>query len=189
MWNLISLATTAAFSCLVLALPATQSPAYSYVDFLDLEQYDGFWYEVYEDLFDETFQKGGRCVTASYTLFENGTVGVLNEEILPNGTATSITGSAYYENNNTGGELTVDLDGTPAPAPYWVIELGPVVDDEYDYAIVSDNLRVSLFVLARDVKRFFELYDEDVLDSIEDFGFTRKYNMPILVNQTSCEYR
>ena len=34
----------------------TQS--YSYVKELDLEKYQGAWYEVYDDLFDETFQKG-----------------------------------------------------------------------------------------------------------------------------------
>ena len=58
----------------------------------------------------------------------------------------SITGKAYYDEGNSGGELTVDL--TPSPAPYWVVELGPVVDDLYDYAIVSDNNQISLFVLA-----------------------------------------
>jgi apolipoprotein D and lipocalin family protein len=163
--------------------------SYTYVPELNLEQYDGFWYEVYEDLFDQTFQKGGKCVTAEYTLFENGTVGVLNKEILLNGSESNISGTAYYDDGNSGGELTVSLEGTPAPAPYWIIELGPVVNDEYDYAIISDNLRVSLFVLARDVDRFFELYDKDVLDSVDAMGFTRKYNSPVLVNQTHCEYR
>ena len=110
-------------------------------------------------------------------------------EILPDGTESSITGSAYYEDDNEGGDLTVELDGTPAPAPYWVVELGPIVDGSYDYAIVSDNLQVSLFVLARDVDRFFELYQDDVLDSVQEMGFTRKYNMPVIVNQTYCEYR
>ena len=33
----------------------TQS--YNYVKELDLEKYQGTWYEVYDDLFDETFQK------------------------------------------------------------------------------------------------------------------------------------
>lgn len=168
---------------------AQKNDGYTYVSELNLTQYDGVWFEVYEDLFDETFQKGGRCVTAEYALLENGTVGVLNTEILPNGTESSITGSAYYKEGNEGGELTVDLVGTPAPAPYWVIELGPIVDDNYDYAIVSDNLRISLFVLARDVDRFFDRYKDNVLNSVENMGFSRKYNMPILVNQSSCEYR
>ena len=74
--------------------------SYTYVSDLNLDFYDGLWYEVYEDLFDETFQKGGKCVTAEYTLFENGTVGVLNKEIYLNGTEGSIQGTAYYDEGN-----------------------------------------------------------------------------------------
>ena len=70
-----------------------------------------------------------------------------------------------------------------------MIELGPIVEDNYDYAIVSDNLKISLFVLVRVVDRFFDLYEDEVLDSVENMGFTRKFNMPIMVNQTSCEFR
>ena len=77
--------------------------AYTYVDELNLSQYDGTWYEVYDDIFDETFQKGGSCVTAEYTLLENGTVGVRNSEILRNGSVSTIDGIAYYEDGNNGG--------------------------------------------------------------------------------------
>jgi apolipoprotein D and lipocalin family protein len=160
---------------------------YTYVEELNLSQYDGTWFEVYKDIFDETFQKGGSCVTAEYTLLENGKVSVLNKEILPNGTESTITGYAYYEDNNTGGELTVSLEGTSFPSPYWVIELGPIVDDSYDYSIVSDDKQISLFVLTRDVDRFFKLYNGEVLDHMETLGFTKKYNMPLIVNQTHCD--
>ena len=77
------------------------------------------------------------------------------------------------------------LDGTPE-APYWVLELGPVVDDYYDYSIVSDNKGLSLYVLARDVDRFYKLYNDDVLNSLEEFGFTKFYNSPLVMNQTDC---
>ena len=163
------------------------SSDYKYVPELNLNQYDGFWYEVYSDVLDQTFQRGGSCVTADYTIFEDGTVGVLNKEKYLNGTETSIAGIAYYDDGNSGGELTVKLDGTPVPAPYWVVELGPIANDQYDYAIVSDNLQLGLFVLARDIDRFFKLYSDNVLDSLKNMGFTRKYNSPIVVNQTNCQ--
>lgn len=161
--------------------------SYTYVDELNLEEYDGTWYEVYKDILDETFQKGGSCVKAEYTLLNNNTrVGVVNTEILPNGTYDSIEGYAFYEEDNEGGELTVYLEGAPTLAPYWVIELGPIFNDKYDYAIVSDDKQITLFVLARDIDRFFKLYDDNVLQSLEDFGFTSKYNKPKKVNQTYC---
>jgi lipocalin len=162
---------------------------YTYVDYVNLSQYDGTWYEVYDDLVDETFQKWGSCVKAEYTMLENGTIGVINSEILPNGGKSTINGIAYYDDDNTGGELTIKLyGGSPVPAPYWIIYLGPVVDDAYDYALVSDDKQFSLFVLARDIERFFDLYDDEVLCIVQTMGFTRKYNKPRLVNQTDCSY-
>ena len=53
----------------------------------------------------------------------------------------SITGYAYYKNDDCCGYLTVKLDGTPE-APYWVLELGPIVDDYYEYSIVSGNQEI-----------------------------------------------
>jgi lipocalin len=64
--------------------------------------------------------------------------------------------------------------------------LGPIKDDLYEYAIVSDNQGYSLFVLTRDVDRFFKYYNEDVLVSLKEFGFDKKYNSPIEMNQTNC---
>ena len=96
-----------------------------------------------------------------------------------------ITGSAYYKSGDCCGYLTVQLKDTPE-APYWVLELGPIVNNYYDYAIVSDDKALSLFVLARDVDNFYKYYDEQVLQSLNDFGFTKKYNMPKTMNQTDC---
>jgi apolipoprotein D and lipocalin family protein len=162
---------------------------YSYVDYVDLDAYKGYWYEVYKDLYDETFQKDGSCVTANYTIWNNGKVGIVNSELLRNGELSIIDGYAYYKDGNSGGELTVKLDGVDFDAPYWIVELGPIYEDKYDYAIVSDNLKFTLFVLARDVDRFFKQYDSQVLDSIDNMGFNRTYNSPTRTNQSSdCVY-
>ena len=155
---------------------------YVAVSNLDLNNYIGEWYEVYEDNFDKTFQNG-KCVKAFYKLNENN-VSVLNTQIKDNKLDT-INGYAYYKEGDSGGYLTVQLDDLPE-APYWVIELGPIVNNLYDYAIVSDNLRLSLFVLARNVTAFFNLYNEDVLKSLENFGFSSRLNSPIKVDQTDC---
>lgn len=166
----------------------TCANTYTYVEDLDLVKYQGTWYEVYDDLFDESFQKGGSCVRADYSINEQGTVDVLNREVNKKGEIESIVGVAYYDEGNTGGDLTVDLEGTPYPAPYWVIGLGPIVDDLYDYSIVSDNMRLSLFILARNVSRFLDIYEDSVMDFVYDMGFTHVYNMPKLVNQTNCPF-
>ena len=144
----------------------------------------GKWYQVYKDKFDNVFQKNGICSTAEYTL-DNDIVKVFNKQIT-NGAYDSITGIAYYSDDECCGYLTVELQGQ-SPAPYWVLELGPIVEDQYDYSIVSDNKAISLFVLTRDVDRFYKLYQEQVDASLKDFGFTKAYNKPEIMNQTNCE--
>ena len=163
--------------------------SYQPVDSLNLSQYDGLWYEVYGDRADRAFQGFGTCITAEYTIQGDNNVSVFNREIRKDGTVDSIEGYAFYDTNCTGGELTVYLEGTPSNAPYWVLELGPVVNDEYDYAIVSDDKQLTLFVLVRNVADFFELYNDNVTATLKEMGFTKSINEPELIPQdTTCVY-
>ena len=174
-------------SLAVFGLCASQN--YTYVDEVDLSQYTGTWYQVYGDLIYRTFEGFGSCITATYTLNDDdGNVSVFNRQVSPNGTVETISGVAYYDDGNEGGELTVDLEGTPGSAPYWIVSLGPVVENQYSYSIVSDNKQLSLFVLTRDVNNFFSMYDDDVLSYLDQYGFDKKFNSPIITKQTECVY-
>ena len=157
---------------------------YKAVDELNLNQYIGTWYQVYGDNFNKLFQVNGKCSTAQYKLLDDE-VSVLNSQIDENNEKDEITGYAYYKDGDCCGYLTVLLDETPE-APYWVLELGPIVNEKYDYSIVSDNRALSLYVLARDVNRFYESYYTMVLESLNEFGFNKKYNEPKIMNQTNC---
>ena len=160
------------------------SKEYKAVDELNIPQYMGKWYQVYKDNFDNLFQKNGICSTAEYVLGDDNIVKVLNKQIT-NNKYDSISGIAYYNNNDCCGYLTVELEGQSS-APYWVLQLGPIVEDQYDYSIVSDDKANSLFVLSRDVDRFYELYQDQVDTSLKEYGFTKKYNEPKIMNQTNC---
>merc|ERR1719498_1563129 len=88
-----------------------------------------------------------------------------------------IDGFAYQSNlPDEPGQLKVKFDSdeaAPFPAPYWVLELGPInVDGMYDWAIVSDNLSYFLFVLARNPQEFKDKYDSEVQGILSDLGFT-----------------
>ena len=158
---------------------------YKAVDQLDLPQYLGKWYQVYKDNFNKVFQGFGRCSTAEYSILESNKVSVLNQQINKKNEYETIDGCAFYKDDDCCGYLTVKLDGAPEAA-YWVLELGPIVEDLYDFSIVSDNLGLSLFVLARDVDRFYKLYNEMVLKSLNEFGFNKAINSPLVMNQTDC---
>lgn len=166
---------------LLVTISTLYSKEYKAVDELDLNKYVNSWYQVYGDNFDKTFQGNGKCVKAFYKLNDYN-VSVLNTQLDKNDNSDSITGFAYYKEGDTGGYLTVQLKDLPE-APYWIIELGPIYNDMYDYAIVSDNAKLSLFVLTRNVSRFYKEYDETVLNSLEDFGFNKLYNKPLEINQ------
>lgn len=158
---------------------------YKAVDELNIDSYVGKWYQVYADNFNKLFQGNGKCSTAEYSYTEEDKISVFNQQLNQNNEIESITGYAFYKNDDCCGYLTVKLNGQP-DAPYWVLELGPIVDDLYDYAIVSDDKALSLFVLTRNVESFYKLYNTDVLYSLKEFGFTKKYNTPTVMNQTDC---
>jgi len=160
---------------------------YQPVKYVDLSMYSGRWYQVYENYVDTTFQGKGNCSVADYTIIEDR-VGVLNSQIDEKGNVDQIRGYAFYEDDNSGGELSVKLGGVPRTAPYWIIELGPIVNNQYDYSIVSDDKRITLFVLARNVEEFYKKYDDEVKESLNEFGFNKKFNKPIKMEQDGCNY-
>ena len=158
---------------------------YKAVDELDLPSYMGKWFQVYQNNLDKLFQGIGKCSTAKYEIVGDNKVSVFNKQIDKENKVDEIAGYAYYKEGECCGYLTVKLEDLPE-APYWVLELGPIVDGIYDYSIVSDDKALSLFVLARDVDNFYKYYNEEVLKSLESFGFTKKYNTPVVMNQTDC---
>ena len=166
---------------------------------LSVEQYSGTWYQMYSNLpVLSTFEKDNVCVTAQYgppsPSVKIADVSVKNTARLSepaNGTISGIEGYAYIPDTSDPGKLKVHFDeGSPVDADYWVADLGPVNDNNmYDYAIVTDNLGLTLYVLGRDVEEFIEKYDSDVLTKLNELGFNGKGKEPISTYQdTDCEY-
>ena len=102
-------------------------------------------------------------------------------------------------NNRTGlgtadGSLSVYLQlPAPAPqgipAPYDVILLGPATFGpygQYQYAVVSDPLEVSLFVLARDVDLYYGQFNATVMETLRKDGFINPINEPRMTIQQGC---
>ena len=165
--------------------------AFAQVTELNRTQYLGRWYQVYSDLFvDATFENSSYCDTADYGIYPNNTISVYNRERQYNvtGPERQIFGWAEATDPSKPGELTVNLQTTNFPAPYWVYQLGPVVKDQYEYSIVSDPLKLTLFVLARNVTKFMDKYNRNVTDYLTEQGFTNLLNSPILTAQEGCEY-
>jgi lipocalin len=135
--------------CLVSILPfltscgtTTDLPT---VDKVELEQYAGTWHEIAK--LPNKFQRGLDCVTATYTLKENGKIEVFNKgrEVEKQDEWKEITGSARVPKADYPGRLKVTFFW-PFAGDYYIIEL----DEGYQYALVGDPSRKFLWILARE---------------------------------------
>ena len=158
-----------------------------FTDPLNIDAYLGKWYQVYSDNFvANSFEKDASCVQSDYGLYSPNNISVYNKQTNKNGEIESINGYAFISDKNYPRKLTVNLDGGSGDAPYWIYDLGPIENGKYQYSIVSDQFKVSLFVLTRDVKEFYEKYNRNVLEQLKILGFDKNRNKPIMTKQENC---
>jgi len=139
------------------------------VDYVDLEQYAGLWYEIAR--YPVPFDEDTVAVTATYTLLPDGTVHVLNQGLVgdQNGPPTSIEGIATVADPVSQAKLKVNFDRPgleTIEGDYWIIELA----EDYSHAIVSDPIRFTLYILSRTPTMDAGLYDS-LVQSLSERGF------------------
>ncbi|XP_054452544.1 apolipoprotein D-like [Anoplopoma fimbria] len=149
----------------------------------DASQYIGKWYEIMK--LPTRFQKG-ECGTATYSLKSPGVIGVLNSELLDDGTINSIVGSAKVKNPSEPAKLEVSFfEGTP-PGPYWVLssdyEGHSLVYGCADYGLFRIELS---WILSREPTLSEETVEElhGILSSI---GLDVNKMVPTNQNETYC---
>lgn len=141
------------------------------VSSVDLKRYAGKWYEIAR--YPNKFQK--KCVgntTATYTAKPDGAIGVVNQCVMKDGK----TGSAEGEAKIADAASNAKLDVRFAPKfmsflsaewkNYWIIDL----DDNYQYAAVSDPKREYLLILSRTPEMKDAVY-QNILRRVETLGF------------------
>lgn len=111
---------------------------------VDINRYTGKWYEIAH--YPTFFQANCASSTAEYTANADGTVGVFNTCLREDGSVNStIQGTARVVDSETNSKLKVTFPGIPIAGDYWIIQLGV----NYEYAVVGDPTRSSLFILSR----------------------------------------
>jgi lipocalin len=153
------------------------------VDNLNVGSYLGRWYQVYGSPTNVIFQGYGACITADYGLLPNGNVSVLNSQLNIDDEIQIITGYAYYKDISEPGKLTVHLNGVPVDSPYWVVKLGALENNQYQYSIITTPSGISLWVLVRNIEEFFQIYYDEVLDFLDENNF-----IYVPINQENCPY-
>lgn len=111
---------------------------------VDLARYVGVWHEIAS--FPQSFQKGCTGTTATYSMREDGEIGVLNRcrKGSLQGELDSAKGRARVTDGATNAKLEVTFFW-PFWGDYWIIDLGP----DYQYAVVGHPGRDYLWILSR----------------------------------------
>lgn len=150
------------------------------VESINLQNYLGHWIQVYESPTNQIFQGYGTCITADYGLLSNGNINVINTQLDENHAIEQILGYGYYKNISEPGKLTVHLDGVPVDSPYWIVKLGEIKDNQYQYSIITTPSGISLWVLVRDLNSLSK-YDTEIRAFLDEYQY--KY---IDVVQVDC---
>jgi len=128
------------------------------VHHVDIPRYMGVWYEIAS--YPQWFSRGCFNTSATYTLRADNKVDVLNQchKGSPTGPLKTAKGVAYVANTDTNAELKVSFFW-PFYGDYWIVELG----DDYEYAVVSEPGRSTLWILSRSTQM-----DRGTLDALLD---------------------
>eukprot|EP00730_Choanoeca_flexa_P010279 TRINITY_DN17353_c0_g1_i1.p1 TRINITY_DN17353_c0_g1~~TRINITY_DN17353_c0_g1_i1.p1 ORF type:complete len:192 (+),score=44.15 TRINITY_DN17353_c0_g1_i1:25-600(+) len=182
---------------IALLLVATAVNAIDVVPNLNLTAYLGRWYQMAIAPSAKLFEGNPYCAVANYSTRADGKVKVYNSQRdkSPTGPKDDINGYAYVPDASTPAKLKVHFDVAPVDADYWVVAIGPrnttsaVCSPCYDWAVVSDPTKLSLFVLARDYDQYYRQYNATVYKFLDQAGFDHIWNKPIPTPQGSdCIY-
>ena len=145
------------------------------VEKVDIQKYRGVWYEIAR--LPNSFEKGLECVTATYTLKDNGKIGVLNKGHFTEKENVSKTakGTAWVPDEEYPGRLKVTFFW-PFSGNYYIMAL----DEDYQYALVGDPSRKYLWILSR-TKTLDEAIYSKLMDHAKKNGFP--IDQVIRVNQ------
>ena len=149
-----------------IALSACKGP--DTVPYVDIERYMGLWYQI--SAYETSFNEGLVGVTAEYTLLADGSVQVYNRGYQDSldGPIDDILGNAVVVDTKTNSKLKVSFPGVPNFP--WANYLIVILDAEaYSYAVVTDPLGYTLFVLSRTPQMEPALYSE-ILENLESMG-------------------
>lgn len=152
-------------------------PAINVVESVDLKKYTGIWYEIAR--LPNTFEKNLKCVTATYTLRDDGRITVENRgvKISEPGKVSSIKGVAWLPNPSVTAKLKVRFFW-PFSGNYWILAL----DKDYRYALVGDPSLKYLWVLGRE-----RVMDEKIYNNLLEVARNNGYNVqPIIKVEQDC---
>jgi apolipoprotein D and lipocalin family protein len=162
---------------LLIFRPAFSQTELPVVSSVDLKRYSGTWYEIAR--LPAFFEKNLKCVTATYTLRDDGKITVLNKGHKTDDPTQvkSSTGVAWIPDAKSPAKLKVQFFW-PFSGNYWILEL----DKDYKYVLVGDPSFKYLWILARE-----KSIDEQVYKNLLEHAVKLGFNVsPIIKVDQDC---
>jgi apolipoprotein D and lipocalin family protein len=138
---------------------------------VDLTRYAGTWYEIAR--LPMWFQRYCVDSKATYTIRQDGRIGVHNECLTDSGTVDQVDGVATVVDTTSNARLMVTFDnffarlvGPSREGNYWIIDLSP----DYTVAMIGTPDRRYLWILARTRQTDDALYQQHVTKA-QQLGF------------------
>jgi apolipoprotein D and lipocalin family protein len=159
--NMVRWVSVMSLAGVLMALSGCMSygPAPQTVAQVEVPKYMGLWHEIASN--PQFFNEDLVSVTAEYTLRDDGKVTVLNKgrQGSPDGPEESIEGVARVVDKETNAKLGVRFPSVPFSflfeGEYWIV----VLDEDYEYAVVTDSRQSTLFILNRSPAMTRDRYD------------------------------
>ena len=114
----------------------------STIETLDVARFMGKWYEIAR--YDHRFEKDMTNVSATYTLFDNGRIEVLNAGY-KNGEYKEIKGKAKQPNPDDPGKLKVSFF-LWFYSDYYILDIAP----DYSHVIIGSSTDKYLWIMSRE---------------------------------------
>ena len=137
------------------SVPVRNDPPLQVVTQVDINKYIGRWYEIAR--YPHSFEENCYAVTADYKQLDDGSIQVINRcrEGALDGELKEAEGKAYVVDSRTNAKLEVTFFW-PFYGDYWIIDL----DENYQYAVVSEPDRQYLWILSRTPTMKASLYEQ-----------------------------
>lgn len=155
---------------------------------LCLKCYLGLWHQVATSESTTLFGTGPKFtkVSAIYHPIKSepntSNISVLNFGFDSNNSFSQIEGYSYSPPNELTTKRKVKFNSVIFEGSYWIVKLGPIIKNDYQYAVISGPLtpfigtRFSLYVLARNRTEYDYLYKDEVKNWCSQNGFIYPWN-------------
>lgn len=137
---------------------------------LDVERYQGTWYEIAR--LDHSFEEGLSNVTAEYSVRDDGSIRVINRGYSEEeGKWEEAEGRAVFVEDEANGHLKVSFFG-PFYASYVVFRL----DEDYRFAYITGYDRDYLWFLSKT-----PIVDDEALEDFKDVASAKGFDLEELI--------